>query len=134
MKWDGQPHLQEVRILLVDDDIDTLDMFSAYLRIGGATVDTATSVEEALARLSNRPQIIVTDLNVPGYGVDGCGLLYQIRSTQDDYVGNIPAIAITGQSDHEVRTQANLLGFQKVLIKPFPPEELALAIQGLVPI
>jgi PleD family two-component response regulator len=60
--------LTGIRIMVVDDDEDTVDLLATFLRVCGATVLTARSAGEALTYLNARPPInvLLTDLAMPG--------------------------------------------------------------------
>jgi CheY-like chemotaxis protein len=122
-------NLNGVRILLVDDNRDILEVFKHYLEWIGAEVQTADCVEDALQCFKrHRTQIVVSDLNMPGQ--TGFQFIAKLRSTKSD--GTIPAIAFSAYVDDETRRQALSYGFDKVLPKPIDPERLALSIHDSV--
>jgi CheY-like chemotaxis protein len=71
--------LTGVRVLVVDDDEDTADLFAAALTACGADVVTATTASDALRVIAARaPDVVVTDIAMPG--ADGYWLIREIRS------------------------------------------------------
>src|SRR5260370_42705963 len=70
--------LDGVRVLLVEDTDDARELLAFVLEQCSAVVTATASASEALeAFLRNRPQIVVTDLAMPGH--DGYWLLPQVR-------------------------------------------------------
>jgi signal transduction histidine kinase len=88
------PMLNNVRVLLVDYDLDTLQLLTVLLRAQKAIVQTASSVEEALEVIEwFRPNVAVSDLAMPE--TDGYSLIREIRSRERTGVRHIPVIALT---------------------------------------
>jgi len=88
--------------LIVDDEIDFLELVSAYLEEKGVfEILTAPSAEEALRLLRSYPvEVIVSDYQMPG--TDGIGLLKRVRR---EY-GGIPFIMFTGRGREQIAIQA----------------------------
>ncbi|WP_242340894.1 MULTISPECIES: ATP-binding protein [Anaeromyxobacter] len=122
--------LERVRVLVVDDDPDTLDVVRQVLEAAGALVTAAASAREALAALSARPpDVLLSDLGMPGE--DGYALIRKIRSLEATRGGRVPAAALTAYTQAEDRTEALLAGFQVYLAKPVEPAELTAAVARL---
>ena len=108
--------LQGVRVLVVDDDPNTLDMLTEALRTSGAEVTGAGSARHALARLAeSRADVIVSDIAMPGE--DGLWLMHRVR-TLPGRLGAIPAVALTALARSEDRKRAIEAGFQIHMTKP----------------
>lgn len=119
--------LEGIRVLVVDDDTDSLDLVSALLRRHGAEIDAASSMEQALKLLRRRrPHVLVTDMCMPG--ADGVELLEEMQRL----FGDIPAIATTGQTVMMDRSLAIAAGFETQLIKPYQATELIRTIATIV--
>jgi PAS domain S-box-containing protein len=115
--------LTGLRVLVVDDDADTLEMIAAALTEGDASVTSAPSVEEALARIKeSRPDIILSDIAMPFH--DGYELIRQVRALDNGQLPVIPAVAITAYAREEDRERALSAGYQEYLAKPVEPLEL----------
>jgi PAS domain S-box-containing protein len=115
--------LSGLRVLVVDDDADTLEMIAAALTESDAKVTSAPSVEEALARIKeSRPDVIVSDIAMPLH--DGYELIQQVRTLDNGQLPVIPAVAITAYAREEDRERALLAGYQEYLAKPVEPLEL----------
>lgn len=118
--------LEGLRILLVDDEDDVLEVLALLLRIAGAHVDDMPTVEAALASYDRqRPDCLIADLNLDH---DGCRLLETIRARENTGKSAPPAIALTGHVLAEDRERAFEAGFQAYLTKPVDPPELVRAV------
>jgi hypothetical protein len=110
-------------VLIAEDNVDTREMYAAYLDMLGYRVETAADGHEALYKVrSTRPDIVVMDLNMPR--IDGLAAIAQLRN--DPETAAIPVVVITG---HELKTflkRAVLaVGAASYLMKPVLPERLA---------
>jgi CheY-like chemotaxis protein len=122
--------LNGVRVLLVEDDPETLDMLKFVLAQCQAEVTTATSANEALQVLeSSAVNVLVSDLAMPDQ--DGYDLIREVRARPPERRGNIPAIALSAYTRDEDRMLALAAGFQLHLPKPVDPGELVAALAKL---
>jgi CheY-like chemotaxis protein/anti-sigma regulatory factor (Ser/Thr protein kinase) len=123
------PGLDDVKVLLVDDDPDTLQFLSVMLGESKAVVQTAGSVGEALEILEwYRPHVLVSDLAMPNE--DGYSLIARIRVLESNGT-EIPAVALTSYVRIEDRARALAAGFNLFVPKPVQPNELITAIANL---
>jgi signal transduction histidine kinase/CheY-like chemotaxis protein len=127
------PSLAGLRVLVVEDEADSRELFAKVLTTCGADVTTAASCEEALAfiresAVQNRPDVILSDLGMPRD--DGFDLIRKVRALAPEEGGRIPAIAVTGYANPEDRQRALAAGFQTHLAKPIDPVSVAVAIAG----
>lgn len=122
------PALNDMQVMLVDDDPDTLQILSVMLVESKANVQTATSVSEAMEVLEwYKPDVVVSDLAMPGE--DGYSLIARIRAVEN---GNqIPIVALTSYVRVEDRARALSAGFNMFVPKPVEPDELIAAIANL---
>ncbi|KAB8320761.1 response regulator [Tolypothrix campylonemoides VB511288] len=124
------PSLNGLRILLVDDNTDTLGLISFILEQYQAQVTTVTSASEALAALSQfKPNVLISDIGMPGE--DGYSLIQKIRSLPAKLGGYIPAAALTAFAGEAERNRALTAGFQIHISKPVEPAELVAAVVKL---
>lgn len=123
------PSLKDIKVLLVDDDDDTLQMLGVMLTESKAKVHTANTVAGAMEVLEwFRPDVVVSDLAMPGE--DGYALITKLRALEDGDAP-IPAVALTSYVRVEDRTRALSAGFNMFVPKPVQPEELISAIANL---
>jgi CheY-like chemotaxis protein len=127
---EGVPDLTELRVLLVDDEPDTLDVLRAALNGYGAQVYTASSSAEALEALPRwKPNVLVSDLGMPLE--DGFELIGKVRALAPEQGGNVPAAALTAYVREEDRSRALDSGYQVHVPKPVDPATLATAVAEL---
>ena len=114
------------RVLIVDDDLDTLTLYSFALSASGLHVDQAKTGAEALAAVrSARPAVVVTDLTLPD--VDGIELCRQLKAAAGP--GLLGLIVLSGTSDAGQQERAWKAGATEVLVKPCLPTELERVIR-----
>lgn len=121
--------LDGVRVLLVEDTDDARELLAFVLEQCAAVVTATASAAEALeAFLRDRPQIVVTDLAMPGH--DGYWLLRQVREHAP--ASAVPAVALTAFTERYSREQALAQGFDAFLSKTIEPDELCYALRRLL--
>lgn len=122
------PSLEGLRVLLVDDDPDTLQIISVLLTDLRAKVQAASTAAEAIVMLEwFKPDVMVSDLAMPGE--DGYSLIAKVRATE--YGKLVPAVALTAYVRVEDRAHALSAGFNMFVPKPVQPSELIAAIVNL---
>ncbi len=125
------PELNGIRVLIVDDDVDTCEMLTFVLNLWGAETQASNSVSEAFNSITKwQPDILVTDISMPGE--DGYALISKLRSLPPEKGANIPAIALTAMARPEDSEHALSAGFQLHLAKPVDIDELGEAIANLI--
>jgi two-component system cell cycle response regulator DivK len=117
-------------VLLVEDDPDGRRMYADWLTDAGFRVSEAHNGLQALERaLDLRPDVVVTDLNIPG--IDGFELTRRLK--QDSRTSDIPVLAVTGYAAFAADPgRARRAGCDVVLPKPCSPDELEGAIRSLI--
>jgi CheY-like chemotaxis protein len=122
--------LSGVRVLVVDDDLDALEMITMSLQSRGAEVIAASSVAEAIRAFEHAlPDALVSDLAMPEH--DGYELIEQIRRRGAARGGNVPAVALTAYARVEDRVRALTAGFQMYVPKPVDANELVAVVANL---
>ena len=122
--------LKELRILIVEDDLDTQELLKTVLQQHGADVVTVESAASALRELSqSKPDVIISDIAMAGQS--GYELIRKVRSLGPDAGGHIPAVALTAYAGVADRRRALLAGFQTHLAKPVEPDDLIAVILSL---
>jgi CheY-like chemotaxis protein len=119
--------LAGVRVLVVEDDRDTLELFVGILALGGAELRTAQRGDEALEAVGAwRPDVIVSDIELPD--TDGYGFIRRVRALPPERGGTVPAVAITAHGSLQDRFAALAAGFQMHVPKPVEPAELVAVV------
>ncbi|HEY2895029.1 MAG TPA: ATP-binding protein, partial [Pirellulales bacterium] len=121
--------LSGLRVLVVDDDLDSRNLLKRVLAECGASVDVADSVDVAIAKIDRfGPDLLVSDIGMPVR--DGYDLIREVRS-KGRSGRELPAVALTAFARFEDRQRALLAGFQMHLMKPVNPSELTAAVASL---
>ncbi len=127
----GAKKMSGIRVLLVDDEKDTLEMLETALTSEGADVRTADSASEAFEILRDwQPDVLVSDIAMPEE--DGYSLIKKTRELKPENGGLIPAIAMTAYVRVEDRMRVLASGFQMYVPKPAEPAELINAVINLI--
>lgn len=122
--------LAGVKILVIDDELDSLELINEVLTEYEADVITAANAAEGLELLkSRRPDVMISDIGMPGK--DGYQLIREVRNLPAAHGGNTPAIALTAFARAEDRTRAMIAGYQMHLSKPVESHELIATIGSL---
>ncbi|MBW3534958.1 MAG: sigma-54 dependent transcriptional regulator [Gemmatimonadetes bacterium] len=112
------------RILIVDDDENTLDVFETKLEHSGHDVDTATSAEEALGKLKKvDPAVVITDLRMPG--MSGLELLEKVK----EHMEHVDVIVVTGHEDMNTAVAAMKAGAFDYIVKPVDLKQVASLVE-----
>jgi len=114
------------RILVVDDDVKTVELVKLYLNRDGYKVLTAYDGVEAL-RLAreSQPDLIVLDLMLPG--IDGLEVCRTLRAESD-----VPIIMLTARTTEQDKLTGLDLGADDYVTKPFSPRELAARVRTVL--
>ncbi len=117
----SRPLVNPVKVLVVDDDSDTVDMLKMLLDMNGGTTHAAYDGAEAV-RLADilRPEIILLDIGLPKLnGYEACR---QIR--QHAWGRRLIIVALTGLGHDDDYARSEQSGFDMHLVKPVEPELL----------
>jgi signal transduction histidine kinase/CheY-like chemotaxis protein len=122
--------LTQARVLVVDDDPDTLQLLESMLAMAGATPVGASSVADALRVVDGLPfDALISDIAMPGQ--DG----YTLFALMKDRLGaGMPGatIALTAYASRADRERALAAGFREHLAKPVNPEVLLQTLEDLL--
>jgi len=122
--------LDGLRVLLVDDELETRQIISTVVERTGAEVKSCMSAREALTELvAWRPHVILSDIAMPDE--DGYSFINRVRSLPQDEGGNTPAAALTAYARDEDRKQALAAGYQMHIAKPIGAGQLVNMIAKL---
>ena len=121
--------LRGLRVLVVDDDVETCEMLDMVLSRCGAEVTVSCSAHQAFEALEWEPDILVSDIGMPGE--DGYELISKVRRRGLERGRQIPAIALTAYARGEDRLHALSAGYQMHIPKPVEPDELIAAVASL---
>ena len=113
-------------VLIVEDDPETVELVSLYLRRDGYTVLSAPDGLEGL-RLAReaQPDLVILDLMLPR--LDGMQVGRILREETD-----VPIIMLTARVDEADRLAGLELGADDYVTKPFSPRELAARVKAVL--
>ncbi len=118
-----------IRVLLVDDENQLRRVMRDLLERDGYTVFEAKDGAQALEQVdTHAPDILVLDLNLPG--LDGYGVITQLRSRQA--TADLPIIVLTAKGDEDNEVRVFELGADDFLSKPFRARALSARIQAVL--
>ncbi len=121
--------MERVKILVVDDEPDIVELVSYNLKKDGFIVSTAADGEEALSLIKkNRYDLIVLDLMLPGIqGVDLCRMIRSNPATE-----RLPIIMLTAKAEESDRVLGLEMGADDYLSKPFSTRELIARVRAVL--
>src|SRR5262245_7871626 len=122
--------LGDLRVLVVDDELDARELFYSMLTSYGAEVKVCSSAGEALQTLNEwQPDVLVSDIGMPRE--DGYEFMKKVRAREPELGGRIPAVAVTAYAGSRDERQAFATGYQMYVSKPVEPGRLAATIASL---
>jgi DNA-binding response OmpR family regulator len=115
-----------MKVLLVEDDADLLDLLTYALGREGYSVLTAMDGQQALRRWEDdTPDVVLLDANIPK--IDGYEVCRRIR-----HEGATPVIMLTGRDDEEDVLRGFKVGADDYVNKPFSAKQLAARIKAVL--
>lgn len=116
--------MELAHVLLVDDDLDTLNAFRMLLEKRGFVITIAQTIEQAHALTKTcKFDLVVTDIVFPLES--GYALLKELRTHSQ-----VPAIAVTAHGQFTDRKQVFEAGFNAHVLKPVNANELQRVIEA----
>lgn len=120
--------LNRVSVLVVEDDPDTLELFTLSLGAVGAEVRSVTTAEAAVALLASwQPDIVLCDLQLPG--IDGYTLMEHVRA--DARLAKVPMISISGSHPGLEHERSRRAGFARHIPKPSKLVDIVRAVASV---
>jgi CheY-like chemotaxis protein len=114
----GTPATQSRKVLVVEDNADAADSVQMLPEMLGHEVRVARAGTEGVALAGEwRPDVMLSDIGLPGS--DGFGVAQALKPS------GVRFVAITAYGDEEVARRARASGFERLLVKPADPLELA---------
>jgi two-component system OmpR family response regulator len=121
------PPAAPVRVLVVDDEPNIVDVISMALRYEGFDVDTAATGAAAIAAVgTRRPALIVLDVMLPDF--DGFEVARRLASAHVD----VPIVFLTARDSTEDKVHGLTLGGDDYVTKPFSLEELVARVRTIL--
>lgn len=111
------------KLLVIDDDKDIRMMLKDYFQLMGYLVYLAESGQEALEKISEHPDLILLDINMPQ--LDGLEVCKRIRNQI-----NVPILFLTAKIEEQDKINGFMAGGDDYILKPFSLEELSARIMA----
>ena len=121
------PAVIKRRVLIIEDNKDSREMYCAALQLAGHDVLEAADAIQGLALLKSAcPDVALIDIGLPG--LDG----YEVarRCREDPAAANVVLVALTGYGSAEDRERARQAGFDHHMVKPVSPDTLDDLLRG----
>ncbi len=123
----GSENGQRLRVLVVDDEPNILDVISMALRYESFEVATAANGREALAGVREfRPHLILLDIMLPD--MEGFEVARRLGADR----AGVPIIFLTARDTTEDKVRGLTMGGDDYVTKPFSLEELVARIRALL--
>ena len=111
------PVLKNLRILVVDDEVETRELMRHFLEECKSTITLASNAKEALELLRHGEfDLLISDIGMPE--VDGYAFIREVRTLSRETAARVPAIALTAYAQSSDRALALSSGFDICLTKP----------------
>ena len=115
-------------ILTVDDSASVRQMVEFSLTDAGYSVVQAVDGEDALAKITSRVNLVITDLNMPK--LDGIGLIRSLRANPG--FKGLPILMLTTESQDGKKQAGKAAGATGWIVKPFRPEQLLAVVKKVL--
>ncbi|SPE39973.1 Response regulator receiver protein [Candidatus Sulfopaludibacter sp. SbA3] len=115
-------------ILTVDDSASVRQMVRFTLSDAGYTVMEAVDGRDALAKLAQPVNLIITDLNMPN--LDGIGLIRAVRG--NPACKGVPIIMLTTESHESRKQEGKAAGATGWIVKPFTTQQILAVVKKVL--
>ncbi len=116
------------RVLLIDDDRDTVVSLTQLLQYFGHQIEVAYDGAEGVAKAASfRPDVVLCDLGMPGE-LNGLGVAETLRARND--MSQLTLVALTGYGSDSDVARCREAGFSYHLLKPVDGIQLARSISN----
>jgi len=122
---------KKLKILIVDDTVDTVELLRKRLRAEGYDTSEAYDGEECLALVvTYNPDLIILDVMMPK--MDGYEVCLRLKGSED--TRGIPVLMLTAKSEVSDKVKGLDIGADDYLAKPFDYKELSARVRSLLKI
>jgi len=115
-------------ILTVDDSASVRQMVKFTLSDAGYTVSEAIDGQDALAKLEQPCNLVITDLNMPN--LDGIGLIRKVRA--NPALKGLPIVMLTTESQDARKQEGKAAGATGWIVKPFTPQQMLAVVKRII--
>lgn len=123
--------LSGLKILVVEDEVDSREFLASVFEHRGAKVTSVSSARDAMESINHStPDVLISDIGMANE--DGYALIRQVRALPPKEGGEVPAVALTAYAKDEDRARAISEGFQIHIAKPVDPVNLVEAVAAIL--
>ncbi len=116
-----------MKILIVDDDKDIVELLSIYVKNEGYDVEKAYNGKEAITKINTNPDIDLMILDVMMPQLDGMAVVRAVRKDSQ-----IPILMLSAKTDDLDKIQGLVQGADDYVTKPFNPLEVMARVKSLL--
>lgn len=116
-----------MKILVVDDDKDIVELLSIYIKNEGYEVEKAYNGKEAITKLHTNPDIALMILDIMMPEMDGMSVVKEVRKDSQ-----IPILILSAKTDDLDKIQGLIQGADDYVTKPFNPLEVMARVKSLL--
>lgn len=116
-----------MKILIVDDDKDIVELLSIYVKNEGYEVEKAYNGKEAITKINTNPDIDLMILDVMMPQLDGMAVVRAVRKDSQ-----IPILMLSAKTDDLDKIQGLFQGADDYVTKPFNPLEVMARVKSLL--
>ena len=116
-----------MKILVVDDDKEIVELLSIYVKNEGYDVEKAYNGKEAITKINTNPDIDLMILDVMMPQLDGMAVVRAVRKDSQ-----IPILMLSAKTDDLDKIQGLVQGADDYVTKPFNPLEVMARVKSLL--
>lgn len=116
-----------MKVLVVDDDKEIVELLNIYLKNEGYEPVSAYSGKEALTKLSTNPDIVCMILDIMMPQMSGIDVIKEVRKDSE-----IPILVVSAKSGDMDKIQGLITGADDYVVKPFNPLEVMARVRSLL--
>ena len=116
-----------MKILIVDDDKDIVELLSIYVKNERYDVEKAYNGKEAITKINTNPDIDLMILDVMMPQLDGMAVVRAVRKDSQ-----IPILMLSAKTDDLDKIQGLVQGADDYVTKPFNPLEVMARVKSLL--
>lgn len=116
------------KILIVEDNARFAEILAVFLKEAGYETSWVENSRQGIRKaLTDRPDLILTDLNLPDMtAIETIRILKKIPFTS-----GIPIVVLTAETARELKTKALKAGAAEYILKPVPPRDVLRVVRKL---
>lgn len=123
-----RPRLSQRTVLVIEDNADMRGFIGSLLSARFEVLMSPDGMDGYRTAVERRPDLIVSDVMMPG--ITGFEVVERLRA--HNATSDIPVVLLTARGEVDDRVEGRARGADAYLCKPFNPDELIAAVEGLL--